>query len=548
MSEESPSLSVTGRNWLNIALVIILVFTLRLAYTQVLHPLQIGWDPALHLQCAQAIIKGGIPYVDVMDVNPPLIWYLETIPAFLSTLLDVPVTLCSNLFLVFLLACSSLLLAWLLFKSSRQAHGENPLACFGVLLGFLAFNFYLRYDFGQREEISALLVIPFFVLRLLRYRQVVWGDKLVIATWLAVLTGLLGGIGICLKHYFLLNAFACEFFLFCYFFRKPVAWKALLVTGETIAALAFALAYIFHFALVPSGMRENYFDFLVPAFGLGYAFWDSSLANSLAEPDRRGVFYLLSLALPMAFFFARRSPLLLLISAYAVSGLVPYLLQFKAWAYHDMACLAGASVVIGGACGLLLAALVERVSFVGRHFQSIVRVLVLLVVILLGIDAFNDYANVKAQPQFDLAKLNYRGSCSRFDLDSPFVDLILDNSRPDDAVLFIANGVSSAYPPMTQLRRIPGSRHVHGCILSVLSYIKELKVQNALSKKLVAQEEKVIREYGEDILTKKPALIFLQEHPMRDYLAAYDFESRYLKDYEVIAKDFSLFVVYKLRH
>jgi hypothetical protein len=547
LSVKSSSLPVTGRNWLIIALVIIFVFIARLAYTQILHPLQIGWDPALHLQCAQLIVKGGIPYVDVMDVNPPLIWYLETIPAFLSILLNVPITLASNLFLVFLLGLSSLLLARFFLRLIAGVNPENPFLCLGALLGFLAFNFFLRYDFGQREEISALLVIPFFVLRLLRYRQVVWCEKLEIAAWLTVLTGVLGGVGICLKHYFLLNALACEFFLFVYFFRRPLNWRALFFTGENYAALALAVLYLSHFAFATGAMRENYFAFLVPAFGLGYAFWDTSLANSLAEPDKRGVFYLLCLALSLVLSLGRRSPLLLLVSAYALSGLVPYLLQFKGWAYHDMACLAGASVVIGGALGLFFAQFLCRFAPSGKHLSLILTSLLGFMFLACLFDGLRDYQKVASEPQFDLSRLNYQGHCSRLDLDSPFVDLILDNSKPDDTVLFIANGVSSAYPVMTQLRRIPGSRHVHACILSVLSFIKDIKEQTALSKKLLAQEAQVISEYGQDIQKKKPVLVFVQQHPVGDYLQPYDFQSRYLRDYDVIDKDFCLFVVYKLR-
>ncbi|MBK7837599.1 MAG: hypothetical protein IPJ49_07935 [Candidatus Obscuribacter sp.] len=80
------------------------VLCLRMLVSIFLHPLRIGWDPALHLQCAELIVKGGIPYVDMLDVNPPLIWYLDTLPVLVSEAFKAPVTLVFNEFMVLLMA------------------------------------------------------------------------------------------------------------------------------------------------------------------------------------------------------------------------------------------------------------------------------------------------------------------------------------------------------------------------------------------------------------------------------------------------------------
>jgi hypothetical protein len=65
------------------AVILVASLSLRMLVSVLLHPLRIGWDPALHLQCAQLIVAGGLPYVDMFDVNPPLIWYLDMLPALL---------------------------------------------------------------------------------------------------------------------------------------------------------------------------------------------------------------------------------------------------------------------------------------------------------------------------------------------------------------------------------------------------------------------------------------------------------------------------------
>ena len=53
--------------WACIAVVTLM--TARLIHTVILHPLRIGWDPALHLQAAQLITQGKIPYVDMFDAH-----------------------------------------------------------------------------------------------------------------------------------------------------------------------------------------------------------------------------------------------------------------------------------------------------------------------------------------------------------------------------------------------------------------------------------------------------------------------------------------------
>ena len=115
-----------------LALLLVLIFSLRMLVSIFAHPLRIGWDPALHLQCAELITMGKIPYVDMFDVNPPLIWYLDTIPAYFSKVWQVPQTLTVNLFLVVLMVVSALLYSFVIFmllSVNEIKHREILLVC-----------------------------------------------------------------------------------------------------------------------------------------------------------------------------------------------------------------------------------------------------------------------------------------------------------------------------------------------------------------------------------------------------------------------------------
>jgi hypothetical protein len=105
-----------------------------------LHPLRIGWDPALHLQCAQLIAGGGLPYVDMFDVNPPLIWYLDILPSLLSTASNVPVTLAFNLFMLLLMVICSSLCAYIALTKLKQ---EGVYFSMGAIWSVFHFDFIL---------------------------------------------------------------------------------------------------------------------------------------------------------------------------------------------------------------------------------------------------------------------------------------------------------------------------------------------------------------------------------------------------------------------
>ncbi|CAN5308581.1 hypothetical protein BH11CYA1_BH11CYA1_46930 [soil metagenome] len=520
---------------------LIAIFSLRMLISVLLHPLRIGWDPALHLQCAQLIVAGGLPYIDMFDVNPPLIWYLDMMPALLASAINIPVTLAFNLFMVFLLALSSSLCAYIaLTKLERNA--SSILVNLGLVFGLLYFNFFLTFDFGQREQIFVLLYFPFLFLRFARYQLASIGRRE------AILVGLLASIGICLKHYFLLNAVCVELFLLLASPKR--GWRNLLVS-ENFAALGFALLYLAHFLFLPQVAKDNYFGFLVPAFAAGYQFWDTSLASSLAAPDKRGVFFLLTFGVLLALSFCRRYALLGCCAVFAFSGVVPYLLQFKGWAYQDIPAFAGAVVIVCGGIAALIATLLEIISKEKSAIQSYSSAFSLTALTLLVLTAGvsivssqDELSKVRAEPNFDLKTIGYSGDSPYSDIDSPFATIILANAKPHDAVIFIGNAVAPGFPPTTQLRVKPGSRHLHCCILSVLQYIKDVRDVTPENTRLLSFKDRIIKEYVEDIKKNKPVLIFIQNGPAAEYLAPYNF-NQYIRNYKKI-DDVAGFTAYKL--
>lgn len=524
---------VHDRDLLICSILIVAIMLGRLLYTVYLHPLAIGWDPSLHLNAAQLILEGKIPYVDMLDANPPLVWYLDMIPAFFSNLFNFPVTQAFSLFLIGIIFYSVATCGALLFTKAKRA--EAPFFM-PFLIGLTLFNFFMRWDFGQREEIFVLLYMPFFILRWLT-----WQGRGLKNKWYAASIGVLGAVGICLKPYFLIPAFLVEL----YFFLDKRKWRPLFTT-ETVACFLGGVVYMAHFLFVPASMRESYFGFIVPVFKLGYSFWDVSLSAMYAPPEKRDVFFLMTVSCLLAVALRKRTSLMLPLVAFVMAGNIPYLLQFKGWPYHNQPVYASAFMLLCMELGFLKIAIAAKL----HHWVKIPRraALGLLVLLVLGIavhDAIHDKTAADADKKFDMARIGYKGMTPLSDVNSNgYAEITIDNAELGDSVVFISNGVTPGYPFLTQLRCKPGSRHLHSVLLSVLSYIKDCQPHTAENEKLWKQEARIVKEYGEDILKNKPKLIFLQKLP--DYFEGpHNFTATYLQDYIELPGDYENFRIFK---
>jgi hypothetical protein len=562
-ASDRSGLAVTDPAAFCLGLTIVLALGLRLLVSICLHPLRIGWDPALHLMCAALICQGKLPYVDMFDVNPPLIWYINTLPASLAAVFNAPLPLSFNLFLLALITAAGLLSVYVIVKKLPR---RDLFANLGVLFGLLFFNFFLTVDFGQREEIFALLFTPFAFLRMARWQ----GAKLTAP--LAIVFGAVGAVGIFMKHYFVLNFLFFE--LFCCFSYRLAAFRRgrfgellkPLLAPEILTIGCLGLAYAGHFFLLPAAVRHNYFDFLVPAFAKGYYFWDTSVTNCIATPGKRDVFLVFTACGALALSLVRFFPVFGWLVSFGLASVIVYLMQFKGWAYQDIPVIAATYMIVWGLVGAVITLFVTKFS--SSRFNRLNAAsakdnshkvkpmpatiaaygLALALACACFISGRDEITLTASFPTFDMSALGYRGTTPEMDVEGPFTESILKNSRTNDPIVFISNAVAPGFPITMQLRRSPGSRHLHVCILSVLQYIRSGSVRDAETKRLLAYDPVVVKELGEDILKNKPPLVYLQEAPIKnDYFLPYDFVKRYLYRYKELDPIIN-FSVYKLEN
>jgi hypothetical protein len=491
--------------------------------TILVHPLRIGHDQGLHFEMSRLLLQGRIPYVDMLDSNPPLIYYLDTIPALLSRYCHIPPPQAFSFFVWFLAVVSLVASGHILLRAKHRHHFVYLAP---LLVALTSLTYLLRIDFGQREHLFVLLYAPFLFLRWFRHQ----GENF--SRTESIFIGIIGGIGICLKHYFVAVAAAVEIF----WLIQDRRYK-LLLTPEVIAAGSVAVVYALHFLFVPAAMRDAYFSFIVPLYSYGYIFWDATdifILNCYGVEELRVTLALLLLAQLMP----RRSTLIPPIVVLTLSALCIFDYQGKGWTYQSIPLRFGMYVLLALAVSFTL-------SFLSKKIGAS-RTLLLGFVLTFGctVPVFSygkELYTILQDKRLDLAEVGYKGSCSDADL-GPYAKTILQYTKLSDTVLFIGNGVFPAFPALLQTGRAPASRHLNAIILSLFEAIEQQPISKEQTR-LMAFEQKVIDQYSEDIDKNKPELILIQQQPVERYLEPYNFRQNAMRDYELLktVEDFNVY-------
>ena len=213
-----------------------------------------NWDISWGLYEADRLLAGGNYAKDFFEPSPPMFLYLYSIPVAFSHIFVIPLTLAFRLF-IFGLASTSLFICYKLLSSSRNILTKPfylKLFLLTLAVTFLALP--LPTDFGQREHIFFILIMPYLLLvfnRLLDREPSVRFSY----TLKNILIGLLAGIGLAIKPFFPMTLIVIEVY---YAYRKK-SWLAWL-RPETIAILLLFAIYI----LIIFLFHRNYITIIAP--------------------------------------------------------------------------------------------------------------------------------------------------------------------------------------------------------------------------------------------------------------------------------------------
>ncbi len=153
-------------------------------------------DMAWITYSAKRLMEGAIFGQDVIDNNPPLIWYLSYPVVFLSQITGIHM---ATVFQAFWILVTTLILLWVLSLMRRASVTMQASLSINalVLVGFYVFLIASNGNMGQREYIAVLLSLPYIITAMIRLN----GFKTMKME--SLLVGIIAGIGIALKPYFL---------------------------------------------------------------------------------------------------------------------------------------------------------------------------------------------------------------------------------------------------------------------------------------------------------------------------------------------------------
>lgn len=486
------------------------LLVLNLCFTLNDFPWQIDCDCAMYLRCGQLLLEGKLPYVDFVDINPPLIMYLNLIPAALAKVTSLPLLVAFKCFFWFVTV-----IAWLTATAilkANKSHSDSrffgpfifSIALFDLMCG-------LWEQFGQRDQLFAVWLFPFFLIRWLH------SGALKVAAPFSILTGIAMGIAVCLRPQNVPVLVLLELFWL---------WRAKRITAifntENIVCGATMVLYAASLFLLPVKAKERFFHELLPMVAGGYDLaYSHDFSAAFFVPFLTGCLPLLVLGAIIA--IRHRSSLTVPLLIWTVAGYFTYVIQRKFWYNHCLSMLAGSCAVSLVQLQAVMPLWLERlgkVSFFRRPgVENTVSVLLCLCMLL---------------PSIFIRKIcvdKYVGEDRK---------LIAQETTPTDSVMLLSCDLADAQPTLLLSNRRDACRYFFLFPLPMLiELLKRAKTEEETAK-YVAAQDRFIGELKEDVLKNRPKLILIAEPPdtpqysPMKFLKEHGFMETALADYDQI--------------
>jgi hypothetical protein len=433
-------------------------------------------DIAYLLYAAGRVLDGARLYVDILEINPPLIVWLNMPVVAAARALGASEILVYRMAVVGILAGSLLACRWVI---AQTAEGQDPaLRRFLLLLLVVALFVLPRLDWGEREHLTLALVMPYVLFTAARLQRVPAGRAS--AGWI----GALAAVGIAVKPQFALLCLARESLVATRDPRRPTFEGGVIAAAGMAYLIAVAVAVPEYFALV----RE-----------LGGAY-HTYLHNSIAVTALLGdgaAAAIGAVVLAVALWRWRGADALRLTLVVAVgASYVAAVMQQKGWRYHFLPALSLAWVLLA-VLGTLLRG--GRQVWTQRLFVAIAGAGALTACLAALVGCLAQAA---------------RPLDSRYDADPSIGQLIpvLREQAPGRDVMVVSPNMASGFP----LTTYAGTRwplRFSNLWPVVAAYDSALQAHGAFRYRtegaMTAEERRVLETVAEDFVRSRPPLVLV---------------------------------------
>ena len=437
-------------------------------------------DVGVILSVTERWMSGERLYLDVIDVNPPLIFFLNVIPVALAKVL--PIGSASALIL-----CVIALGLWASWASYRiivalDVIQESSVSTLMLPLLLFALIVFPSEMFAQREHLMALGMFPYLLLAAARCEAKRVSGRIALAV------SIISALGFALKPHFLIIPFVVEFYLLCVrgprrALRDPAPW----IMGLVMAAYA-ASAWL---------VTPAYFNFVIPLVMNSYENIGGTNYFSIVIGKHLAPYLFVVIPLTIAAFVTRWPHVARLTGIAALAAAVAGVSQDKGWPYHLLPTQMATILMFGWAVARLLDRLQQSGAAALQAGRAMVGLMLLIIYCLAGTTRYGLYD-----------QLDYKDS------QAGQWQQILEKHATGGSVLMLTPGIYPHFPAMNYVNIKQASRFL--TVWPLQGAYENCKPSDARyheAAQMTDSEKLFDRMLIEDMVKNKPRLVVIDKIP-----------------------------------
>ncbi len=447
----------------------------------------ISGDAYWILHIAERLLDGQKAYVDFIEVNPPLIIWMTSIPVWLANIFEIDPEITFKLFLLGM-TLISLYLIWIVLVKA-QTYAKKTI----LFTATLVLVIFPNDLFGQREHIMLVLALPYIFTVYARSKNVKLSQTHL------VFSSVLAALGICIKPYFVLIPGILELYLL--YKLRTNTFKRI----EPYILVFVGLSYLVSIFI----FTPEYVNDIVPYLSQVYQAGTGATLIPLVVTSATLISLVLTIIYIIQKYHTHVDELYTVICLAAFANYLSYIVQLKGWLNHLYPSNAMIFIL---AAGLAVELFTRKKTYVFAGFIALQCLLI----------TYSSLSYDKLEPH-----------------NEKYFKNILKDYPEAKSVFVMSTWIQDGFPLINHSRFQWGSRFPS---LWFATGIQGIKNSNGLNEELKIIDNNFKADLANDFKRYKTDLVFVDASEINLYLLDLDTKYDFITDYsqnEVFAKEWS---------